>query len=114
MSPEQNNDSQISLSETTSVNQQIYLVLSSIPKGKVVTYGQVAKLTGLPNGARQVARALRLLPRNTSIPWFRVINSQGRSSIPGEGAARQISKLEAEGVTFLNGKVNLKQYQWQP
>jgi len=101
-------------SAALNMNQQIYLVLSSIPKGKVVTYGQVAQLSGLPNGARQVARALRLLPSNTSIPWFRVINSQGRSSIPGEGAARQIRQLEAEGVTFLKGRVNLNQYQWLP
>lgn len=96
------------------INEQIYFVLQAIPEGKVVSYGQVARLCGLPNGARQVARALRMLPSDTAIPWFRVVNTQGRISIPGEGANRQKEKLEREGVVFLNGKIDFKKYQWQP
>ena len=100
--------------QSAGINHQIYLVIHSVPKGKVVTYGQVASLCGLPNGARRVARALRLLPRDTSIPWFRVVNAQGRSSIPGQGAEKQKERLESEGVVFLNGRLNLTDYQWQP
>lgn len=102
------------LPEVENTNQQIYLVLNAIPKGRVATYSQVARLCGMPNGARQVARALRLLPKGSTIPWFRVINAQGKSSIPGAGADFQRQRLEKEGVLFLNGRVDLKHYQWQP
>ena len=92
----------------------IYQVLASVPEGNVVTYGQVAQLCGLGRGARVVARALRNLPRGSKIPWYRVINAQGRISIPGEGALKQQEHLESEGVVFLSGSVDLKKYQWQP
>lgn len=85
-----------------------------MPKGKVVTYGQVAELCGLGRGARVVARALRMLPKGSRIPWYRVINSQGKISIAGEGADRQQKLLEAEGVIFLSAKVDLNEYQWRP
>lgn len=102
-------------SDSPTTNEQIYQVLVSVPKGKVVTYGQVAELCGMGRGARVVARALRTLPTGSKIPWFRVINSQGRISIPSDaGAQRQQAHLESEGVVFLSGKVDLRKYQWRP
>ncbi|MFK8019204.1 MAG: MGMT family protein [Pseudomonadales bacterium] len=96
-------------------NQRIWQVIASIPKGRVATYGQIAHLAELGNGARQVGRALGNLPGGSKLPWFRVINSQGKISLP-EGPAydRQVDLLAREGVTLVNGRINLKNYRWQP
>jgi len=104
----------VSDSKKPNSNQLIYQVLLSVPEGRVVTYGQVAQLCGLGRGARIVARALRNLPAGSKIPWYRVINAQGRISIPGEGAVRQKERLESEGIVLLSGSVDLKKYQWLP
>lgn len=90
-------------------------VVGSIPKGKVSTYGQVAKLAGYPGYARQVGATLRNLPRDTQLPWFRVLNAQGRISLPmgSEGYLRQKTLLEDEGIQFQGDKVLLKDYGWQ-
>lgn len=101
-------------SPQSSYKEKIYLVLHSVPSGKVVTYGQVASLCGMGNGARAVGRSLKGLPKNTSIPWHRVLNSQGRISVPEPGANAQKERLQSEGVLLINGRVNLKQYQWRP
>ncbi len=98
-------------------SQQIWRVIAMIPVGRVSTYGDVARLAGLPGGARRVGFALRGLPADTTIPWHRVINAQGRLSIPAdsESGRRQRARLEAEGVTFSAGaRVNLQQFRWQP
>ena len=96
--------------------KNIYNVVSQIPKGKIATYGQVANLAGLPGCARMVGYALNTLPENNDIPWFRVINSQGRiSRLPDpllEEVQRQI--LQSEGVEICkNGRISLKDFQWQ-
>ncbi|MBC6428765.1 MAG: MGMT family protein [Cellvibrionales bacterium] len=95
-------------------NEPIYQVLSTIPPGRVVTYGQLAQLAGLGRGARQVARALSNLPPNTRLPWHRVINAQGRISLPPPAANKQRHRLEAEGVHVQNNRINLKRFQWHP
>lgn len=88
--------------------------LAQIPKGSVATYGQVAEYAGMPRAARSVGRLLRTLPKDTEIPWHRVVNACGKTSIPHQGALVQRERLEAEGVVFLNGKISLKDYQWRP
>lgn len=90
-------------------------VVGSIPKGKVSTYGQVAKLAGYPGYARQVGAALRNLPKDTNLPWFRVLNAQGRISLPkgGAGYHKQKTLLEDEGIQFQGDRVSLKDYGWQ-
>lgn len=90
-------------------------IVGSIPKGKVSTYGQVAKLAGYPGYARQVGATLRNLPRDTQLPWFRVLNAQGRISLPmgSEGYLRQKTLLEDDGIQFQGDKVPLKDYGWQ-
>lgn len=95
--------------------RRIWQVVSSIPPGKVATYGQVARLADIGNGARAVGRTLRDLPRGSKLPWFRVINSQGRISLPeGPAYQRQVDLLAADGVTLVNGRIKLTLYQWAP
>ena len=99
--------------ETTKTSQdRIWQVIHQIPHGKVATYGQVALLAGMPSHARLVGRILSQLPSETKLPWHRVLNSQGRITNPGR--ERQQSRLEAEGVTLINGRVSLKVYGGEP
>jgi len=94
---------------------QIFAVIHQIPLGKVSTYGEIAKLAGYPGYARHVGKALGTLPSDSKLPWFRVINSQGRISLKGEDLVRQREALIAEGVEVTNdGKVNLRRFRWQP
>ena len=95
--------------------QRIWQVITAIPAGRVCSYGGVAKLAGLGNGARQTAWALRYLPRDTRIPWHRVINAQGKIAMPvGSGGYReQRKRLQAEGVTFTeSGRIASKAFWW--
>lgn len=88
--------------------------VASIPCGKVASYGSIAKAIGYPSHSRYVGSVLKKLPKDSQIPWHRVINSQGKSSFPLESAAfkEQKKRLQEEGVPFLNGKVNLKEFGW--
>lgn len=93
---------------------EIWILISQIPTGKVVTYGQLAEQVGARGYARVVGNVLKQLPAGTDLPWHRVINSKGYISFP-EGSARyneQKRRLEKEGITLLSGRVNLKAYQW--
>ena len=95
----------------------IVAVVQLIPSGKVASYGQVARLAGLPRHARLVGRVLSQLDASSELPWHRVLNSQGvirveKSNAVGENI--QSLKLMQEGVVVLNGKVSLKKFQWQP
>ena len=90
----------------------MFLIVSRIPRGKVASYGQVARLAGMPSHARLVGRILSNLPAGSALPWHRVVNSQGRITSPG--AVRQQKRLASEGVTLINGRISLKQYGWNP
>ena len=97
--------------------QMILAVVSQIPKGKVASYGQIAKLAGLPKHARLVGRVLGQIEDRTAIPWHRVINSQGKmstSQLTEHGDHLQQILLLSEGVVVINGRVNLKQFAWLP
>lgn len=109
---EASNNSQQSTGEH--YRQKFYLVISSIPVGKVLTYGQVARMAGYPRMARSVGRALKELPKGSQLPWFRVINAKGELSFPLCSASyqRQRQALEAEGVVFSGHKISLKDYLW--
>ena len=83
----------------------------------MASYGQIAKLAGLPKHARLVGYVLKHLDKESQIPWYRVINSQGKISVTHmdeKGNNVQQDLLEAEGVYLLNGKVSLKKFGWQP
>lgn len=93
----------------------IFQVIGSIPNGHVATYGQVAELAGLARAARLVGSTLKKLPKDTALPWHRVVNASGRTSLPPESSGKlQKERLEEEGVVFLKGRIDLKQYQWNP
>lgn len=96
------------------LRQVIVQVLTAIPLGRVATYGQIAELTGMSRGARQVGWLLRSLPSDTQIPWHRVVNHQGNISVPEPGSAFQRQRLEKEGVQFVGNRINLDRYQWRP
>ena len=97
------------------INQRIWQVIALIPRGRVSTYGEVARQAGMPGAARRVGGALRHLPAGTTIPWHRVINAQGRIAIPENSASRytQRDRLKAEGVAFnANKSVDLRRFGW--
>lgn len=91
---------------------RICLALAQVPSGRVVTYGELASLAGLPRAARLVGQTLRKLPKDTRLPWHRVINAQGKISLPEPAAQRQLERLRDEGVTPVNGRVDLSHYGW--
>jgi len=94
--------------------QEIYRIVEAVPAGKVVTYTTVAVLAGRPKAARTVGWAMRALRRGTHVPWHRVINAQGRISLPSPGAELQRALLENEGIEFnATGCVDLQRYGWQ-
>jgi methylated-DNA-protein-cysteine methyltransferase-like protein len=97
-----------------SVPDSILAAVRRIPRGKVCTYGNVAEVAGLPRRARLVGTVLRQTPAARALPWYRVINAGGRISFPvgSEAYARQRHKLEAEGVVFVGGRVDLRRYGW--
>jgi methylated-DNA-protein-cysteine methyltransferase-like protein len=96
--------------------ESIWRVVATIPPGRVSTYGEVAKLAGLPRGARQVGRALGKAPASLKLPWHRVIGAGGRIALAkgSAGYRTQVSKLRAEGVVVTNGRVRLPDCQWSP
>ncbi|MGH8458103.1 MAG: MGMT family protein [Nevskiales bacterium] len=91
---------------------RIWQAVREIPRSRVATYGQIAEAAGKPRQARQVGYALHALPKNTDVPWHRVINAQGRISFPPRSRPykEQRKRLEAEGVVFLSGRVDLERY----
>lgn len=97
-------------------DEKIWQVVHRIPPGSVATYGQVARLAQLPGYARFVGRVLKNLPAGTRLPWFRVLNAQGRISFAPDSSQyrRQQELLEAEGVVFMDRRLDLRRYQWNP
>ena len=95
--------------------EAIYLALAQIPKGNVITYGDLAKLAGIPNGARLAGKLMGGLPRGSKLPWHRVINSQGKFSMPieSEGYREQKRRLMKEGIEVVNEKISLKIYGYK-
>ena len=96
--------------------QRIWKQAALIPPGQVASYGQIARLAGLPpRAARMVGRALGAAPRELELPWHRVVNAQGKISFPPDSSAyrRQKDLLEQEGVMFLKGKIDLSRYGYR-
>jgi methylated-DNA-protein-cysteine methyltransferase-like protein len=97
------------------LHRRIHEVVSRIPRGRIATYGQVARLAGLPGHARLVGYALHALPDETSIPWQRVVNARGALSTPPGHDIRQRRLLEREGIRFdSDGRIPLASFQWRP
>jgi methylated-DNA-protein-cysteine methyltransferase-like protein len=96
------------------IRERILAAIRRIPRGRVCTYGDVADVAGLPRRARLVGTVLRQTPASRSLPWYRVINAGGRISFPvgSDAYRRQRSQLEAEGVLFIGGRVDLQRQGW--
>lgn len=94
--------------------EEVIKIIGSIPSGKVMSYGGIAKMANNAQGARQVTRILHTMSKKHNLPWHRVINSKGKISIPNEeGANEQRLRLIAEGVEVSeNFKIDLSKFQW--
>lgn len=100
--------------EQVTKEQAIYTVVAHIPKGKVASYGQIARLAGYANNARLVGRLLKIMPNDSTIPWHRVVNSQGKLSfeLGSDKHQQQRQMLISEGVLFKKDKINMRDYGW--
>ena len=101
--------------------EKIHTVLNMIPAGRVISYGQLATLAGLPGAARLVGTVLSQLPEDTTLPWHRVVKASGHiafalssAKLSSEKFDHQKALLIAEGVEVVKGKINLSRYGWQP
>lgn len=101
-----------------SIHQRIYAVVSRIPRGRVATYGQVARLANLPGQARLVGYALSALPDRSRVPWHRVVNARGQISPRRDGGPEadiQRELLRREKVSFdARGSIRLGHFRWRP
>jgi methylated-DNA-protein-cysteine methyltransferase related protein len=84
---------------------KVYALVKRIPKGRVLTYGQVARATRLPGGARAAGRAMAACPRGHAIPWHRVVAAGGRIAVREPFASLQRRLLETEGARFVERRV---------
>lgn len=93
----------------------VWHVVGGIPRGHVLTYGEVARLAGMRRAARRVGQAMRRAPRGMQLPWHRVVNAQGRISLPPDSAGhrRQRELLENEGVEFRDGRIDLDRFGYR-
>lgn len=95
--------------------KKVVEIIADIPMGKVMTYGQIAKIAGSPRAARQVVRVLHSLSEKYQLPWHRVLNSKGCIGLTGEHGQLQRRLLEEEGVLFQqNGSVHLIESGYEP
>lgn len=92
---------------------RVWRTVERIPKGKVASYGTIARLSGFPDQPRLAGYALFNLPEGIDIPWQRVINARGEISLPGKRGDEQRRLLEAEGVVFKGNRVDMKRYGWK-
>jgi len=92
----------------------VWRLVRRIPRGRVVTYGQIATRLGRPRAARAVGRALRGCPPD--LPWHRVVNARGGISPRARMSSvlTQRIRLEGEGIALRGGRVRLPQYRWHP
>ena len=101
--------------EVSPAYKAIYATVRRIPRGRVASYGQVARVAGLTNAARQVGYALHTLPSGSTVPWHRVLNAEGAISLRNEHALTQRMLLTREGVRFdSRGRVDLDRQGWRP
>jgi methylated-DNA-protein-cysteine methyltransferase-like protein len=93
---------------------QIYEVVRQVPPGRVASYGQIAEIVGVGCDARMVGYAMASAPEGGDVPWQRIVNRQGKISLPGQGGEIQRMRLEAEGVEFdARGRIDLERFGWR-
>ncbi len=92
--------------------ERVYRLVKRIPRGRVLTYGQLARAVRLRGGARAAGRAMAACPRGRGIPWHRVVGAGGRILIREPHASLQRRLLESEGTRLIEGRVDLEQHRW--
>ena len=102
------------INRMTDFTKKVIDIIEGIPRGKVLSYGQIADLAGNPYGARQVSRILHSCSRKYDLPWHRVINSKGNISFKEIFAyEEQKSLLLSEGIIFDEiERIDLKIFSW--
>jgi len=92
--------------------KRLYALVKRIPKGRVTTYGHLARAVRLPGGARAAGRAMAACPRGQAIPWHRVVAAGGRIAVREPFASLQRKLLEAEGTRLIERRVALSDHLW--
>ena len=101
----------------TPLTRRVYAVVAAIPRGRILSYGEVAALAGRPRAPRAVGAALSALPDDVDVPWWRVVNGAGRISTSAIHHTAQVQRalLEDEGVTFsAGGHIDWDRFGWSP
>jgi len=98
------------LATDMTMHARILATIRKIPRGKVSTYGAIARAAGYPGAARQVVAALRA---SFGLPWQRVLGAGGEIKLRGDSALEQRLRLEAEGVVFRGRKVDMKKHEFK-
>jgi len=92
------------------MHTRIVSTIRKLPRGKVSTYGAIARAAGYPGAARQVVGALH---RAFDLPWHRVLGAGGEIKLRGDSAVEQRLRLESEGVRFRGKRVDMKNYEFK-
>jgi len=92
------------------IHTRILDAIRKIPRGKVSTYGAIARAAGYPGAARRVAWTLH---HSFDLPWQRVLGAGGEIKLRGDSGIEQRLRLEAEGVAFRGRRVNMKQHEFK-
>jgi methylated-DNA-protein-cysteine methyltransferase-like protein len=94
--------------------EPVYRFVKLIPRGRVLTYGALAKALRLPGGARTAGRAMAATPSGKGVPWHRVLGAGGKILIREPYASLQRKLLESEGIEVLETRIDLKRHLWKP
>ena len=97
-----------------SFREKVYDIARKIPRGKVLTYSDIARLMGKPRAVRAVGHALGQNPHLVVMPCHRVVRSDGSIGGYAGGLKKKIALLKKEGVDVAKGKVDLEKYRWSP
>jgi methylated-DNA-protein-cysteine methyltransferase related protein len=92
----------------------VYKLVKQIPRGRVLSYGAVAKALRLKGGARSAGRAMSAMPQGKGIPWHRVLNAAGKIVIREPYAGLQRKLLESEGIEVIENRIKMNTYLWNP
>ncbi len=93
----------------------VYALVKKIPRGRAMTYGQVAKALRLAGGARTAGRAMAACPSGSGVPWHRVVGAGGKLLIREPQASLQRKLLETEGVTVTEKRIqDFRKFEWKP
>ncbi|MDE3109254.1 MAG: MGMT family protein [Acidobacteriota bacterium] len=93
--------------------EPVYRLVKKIPRGRVATYGDLARKLRLPGGARAVGYAMAACPSGRGIPWHRVVGAGGRLRIPEPHGSLQRRLLETEGVRVEFGRIDMDRFKWK-